>query len=760
MNRNVNGKGKSEMRMRKRGLVAVVAVFGALALGAAEPYLNVRDFGAKGDGVADDTAAIRAALARAAKENVARRVRVGHRCVDGGGVGDGPLREVFFPEGVYRVSEPLLVRRDAVLRGERATIRMAARDRDILFFNSAFRCFVVGLAFEGGATALRFSTHNNDTAHVTIRGCRFAGTSAAAVECLSFSFKTNGQTRALVPYLVQKDDTLLPNPRYVGVRGGYPNSTLLTFEDCAFEDCARVADFACDGAVMRRVRVVTAKGAPGGAICVGNRLHAYDLDVTVRRAANARQSVFETKRAGAMLDIERSVFRTDDGTGVCTVRSSTVPGYAASAISLNDVTVESGAADDDAPVVIEPKTCPNRLRVVGLVERGVRHASPIHYVGGRNEADLAALRYFKGYPLAESFQVQVLEKPLKRLARPAAPTRAAGATLYATDFGLDDDLSTDDTAAVRRLFAAARGQAGATLVFPATWVDLSETLDVPDGVAIVARGTCGFRMADETKDIFRVGGFSDVRFANLHFKGGRRQVALSCAPRGFFSRLVGRKPFASFTDCFFSDAADYAVEAVSGDGAADGRNDFDLVMEGGIAFTCKIYRGNGTAWDDRRWSEILPEAKGTRTGAVAYDNRGVLVLHDMLSVPMFFADMIPMSKVPIFEEATAGDFRWVDNRGDFISLFTRYGGEWGGATPVYNYGNGRVYMEGGYAWFETRLAQRHPVLADSPDARLRLTHVTFSPNLGGQRVEFAWRDAQGNVRPTARQDITFGFPLH
>ena len=727
--------------------------------GAAALPLNVRDFGAKGDGVADDTAAIRAALVQSAKENEARRIRVGYRCVDGGGVGDGPIREVFFPKGVYRVSETLFVRRDTVMRGDAATVRMTERDRDIIYVHSAFRCRVSGLAFEGGATALRFCTCNNDTANISIRDCRFVGTSASAVECLSFSYTTNGQTRALLPYIAGKDGRLRTNPLFAGPRRGWPNSTLITIEDSVFEGCTRATDFACDGAVMRRVKAVTAKGAPGGAFLVGNRLHAYDLDVTVRRAANVRQSVFETKRSGAMLDVESSVFRTDDGSGVCTVRSSTVPTYYASAISLNDVMVESGASDDDAPVVIEPKTSPNRLRVAGLVERGVAHASPIHYVGGRDEKTLADLRYFKFYSLDTSFMTQILEKPLKRPAPPCAPMRKAGPTLYATDFGLDDNLATDDTEAVRRLFAAAREQTNATLVFPATWVDLSETLDVPDGVEIVGQGTCGFRMKDEAKDILRVIGFSDVRFRNVHFEGGRHSALLSCARRGLLSRLLGRKPFASFTDCFFSDAADYAVVAMSGNGLSDGRNDFDLMMDGGIAFTCRMYRGNGTVWDDRRWTEILPEAKGKRTGAVAYDNRGVLVLRDSLSVPMFFADMIPMDKVPIFEKAEKGDFRWVDNRGDFISLFTRYGGEWGGATPVYNYGNGSVYMEGGYAWFESQMVHRHPVLADSPDARLKLTHVTFSPNLGNQRIEFAWRDAQGQIRPTTSQDLTFSFPL-
>ncbi len=58
---------------------------------------NVRDFGAKGDDVTDDTAAIRAALAAAEKH--------------GGGV-------VFFPWGTYRLSNWILVPERTILRGE------------------------------------------------------------------------------------------------------------------------------------------------------------------------------------------------------------------------------------------------------------------------------------------------------------------------------------------------------------------------------------------------------------------------------------------------------------------------------------------------------------------------------------------------------------------------------------------------------------------------------------------------------------------
>lgn len=719
--------------------------------------LNVRDFGAMGDGTTDDTAAIQSAFAEAAKQTAAKRIRVGHRCT-GGGVGDGPVSAVLFPKGVYRVSDTIVAARDIVLNGaDGAELAMTDPTKDVLYFNSAFRCRVNGLAFRGGATQLRFWTQNNDTANVTVRGCRFAGSSAAAVECLSYSYKTNGQTRPLAPYLVQSGKAVR-NPAYEGPRNWFYNSTLLTVEDCAFADCRPALDCASDGVVVRNCTFVSAPHAEGGVLKLGGRTHAYGLDVTVRRDPKLRQSAFAVR--GSCIDITDCRIRTDTGKGVCTVRSESVPGYIGSSLHLENLTVESGEDDDNAPLVIEKGTSPNLIRIAGLTEKGAAHASPVHYVGGRDEKVLADIRRFKGFSVERSYSTEISETARRYPALPTAPARDANAVvLNALDFGVDEDIRTDDTAAMKKLFAEAAGKGNVRVVLPDTWVDLSDTIDVPDGVTVTAAGTAGVRMKDESKDAFRVNSFTDVRFSNILFEGGRRAIVLRAAERGILKRLFGRgKAFASVTDCFFGDLASYAVEAVSGDGTEDRRGDFDLVMSGGVAFTCKIYRGNGTAWDDRRWTEILPEATGKLSGAVAWENRGLLVVRDMLGVPMQVSGMIKMSEVPVFREVEIGEFRWMDNFGDFISLYTRYGGEWGGVTPVYNYGAGRVAIEGGYAWFENRMARQYPVVADSSSAKLRLAGVAFSPNLRGNPIEFVWKDAQGVVRPTDDQRISHYFP--
>ena len=92
----------------KRACILALACLGAFGASA----LNVRDFGAVGDGVTDDTAAIQRAVDEASLTAVRLRIHIG------GQVGDGPTAEVFFPRGTYLLDGAVAVTRDAVLRGE------------------------------------------------------------------------------------------------------------------------------------------------------------------------------------------------------------------------------------------------------------------------------------------------------------------------------------------------------------------------------------------------------------------------------------------------------------------------------------------------------------------------------------------------------------------------------------------------------------------------------------------------------------------
>ena len=100
------------------------------------------------------------------------------------------------------------------------------------------------------------------------------------------------------------------------------------------------AIFADGSAVIRNCTFVSAPHAEGGVLKLGGRAHAYGLDIKVRRDPKLRQSAFAVR--GACIDITDCRIRTDTGKGVCTVRSSSVPGYIASSVHLEGVTVASG----------------------------------------------------------------------------------------------------------------------------------------------------------------------------------------------------------------------------------------------------------------------------------------------------------------------------------------------------------------------------------------------------------------------------------
>ena len=78
-------------------VVACLAGLLAAAAPTASTTLNVRDFGAKGDGVADDTTAIQAAIDAALKDP-------SHSSAMFSIVYYGVSPEILFPSGTYRVT--------------------------------------------------------------------------------------------------------------------------------------------------------------------------------------------------------------------------------------------------------------------------------------------------------------------------------------------------------------------------------------------------------------------------------------------------------------------------------------------------------------------------------------------------------------------------------------------------------------------------------------------------------------------------------
>ena len=120
--------------------------------------VNVRDFGAKGDGGTDDTKAIQKAFDHASEKR----------------------RPVLFPAGQYWITDTISIGANEIIgHGYPEIIQRDAED-DILY-GTIWRTTIRGLAFRGGRDQISLGNPNTDQSFFVIRDCRFKKANGVAV---------------------------------------------------------------------------------------------------------------------------------------------------------------------------------------------------------------------------------------------------------------------------------------------------------------------------------------------------------------------------------------------------------------------------------------------------------------------------------------------------------------------------------------------------------------------------------------------------
>ena len=133
--------------------------------------INVQKHGAVGDGVADDTAAIVAAIA----ESEAREV-VNTMVTPGGTIESISRPPLFFPEGTYQVTSALTPNTNNAVQylevfGNHASLNISAGVT--AFGGVGIECYFHDLTFHGGAQAISIKTANLNTSKITVDNCTF-----------------------------------------------------------------------------------------------------------------------------------------------------------------------------------------------------------------------------------------------------------------------------------------------------------------------------------------------------------------------------------------------------------------------------------------------------------------------------------------------------------------------------------------------------------------------------------------------------------
>lgn len=200
--------------MRPVSFAFIILALASSSLLAAD--LNVRDFGAKGDGVTDDTAAIQAAFAAAQKNIISQQPWEGQPYVSS-------LPVLHFPNGKYLLSAPL--RPTCHMSGEgNAVLYQPDPKLDIIVFDNCWRWRLDGFTFLGGHDHLKLGNSDIDTGRIVIDRCVFQNASGVAIRM-----------------------------------GDHTFSTLLTVSNCVFYNCLQVLINWCDMAGVTDTWITTAR---------------------------------------------------------------------------------------------------------------------------------------------------------------------------------------------------------------------------------------------------------------------------------------------------------------------------------------------------------------------------------------------------------------------------------------------------------------------------------------------------------------------
>lgn len=164
---------------------AAGGITGSIARTAQEKFsdvVSVKDFGAVGDGITDDTAAIQAAF------NYAFNTQIS---VSASPVFYGCNVKIYFPFGRYLTSSPIVFSTSySNIEGDRAILVKASSFSGTAAFawaSSGWQAIIKGLQFIGYNQGLNIDSNNTDTGKVTIEECDFQNITgyAAYVTCRS-----------------------------------------------------------------------------------------------------------------------------------------------------------------------------------------------------------------------------------------------------------------------------------------------------------------------------------------------------------------------------------------------------------------------------------------------------------------------------------------------------------------------------------------------------------------------------------------------
>lgn len=692
--------------------------------------VSVKDFGAKGDGVSDDTDAIQRAV------NAVARHTMAYPRMWGAG-----YPELVFPAGNYLISRTVVLASGlepgkglekgkgtnngfskglgfSYVRGlGEVTIRQANPQADIFYVAMAYKTLVENITFDGGRHGINLWTGNQDASMPVIRHCRFLNTSGYAIQT---PYITRNQAGDFFGYCNIAPDGTMNEVNDPTAKHFLYHSTYLHIDDCDFINCANVLFTVADMALMENCRIETSPAMKGAAIRTGGLLKLENISALAHVRPGLEQRWIDLDFGATNWLVGRNLkFSTDSATGMCAVysldRFRRSGSYNPSAIILQDSEFKVSGCPESS--LIFCKEVPNLISVSNCIQTGNADTRilgfpsprPESYFSGENgKAPIVpnglaymiddrnrnfscelppVMRPFQRLPLPQEISDQIArmlmpsKNGLLSLKSFSSPVR----TINAAEFGIVGDGVTDDSASIQKVFDSSQKEEMTEIIFPGAVYKISRTIILPARAIIRGSGRAVFLSADQSPHGFSAPAVRELAVLNCAFESGGRQMTLTPG-KASPSRIL-------FDNCSFSNSCTEAIVCISGAQTFPERTASQLRITNTLFYNNRTSLvSNVTALIDSCWlagygfsfksgvdlkSKRTWEGADYRKGLPADDpvrdipdvrNDGIMRAENILGVPM--------------GKGYGRNFRWFDNTGTLLCDYFRFGGEQGGRHAV------------------------------------------------------------------------------
>lgn len=721
------------------GLLAV-RVVAARSETSLDP-VNVRDFGAVGDGNTDDTAAIQAAvnacLSISEQSQPVWITREGNKTVAGRTYFSHPA--LIVPRGVYRITRPIVVLHNLYICGEGEAVIEQSDPFSSIFYvyaiGQSVQARVENLRFKGGKVQLQFWTNNNSYASIQIDNCTFADSTGYAVECRVYTKEElPGEqwesSKPWAPYDVQwKNGKPILTINNADHLKEWFNSTVMTIDASRFDNCIGVVDSNCDTLVIRDSTVVANPQTTAAIFNLpSGETHLYNIKGSASPAAGIHPWWIE---GGGILSVRDSNFESPVEAGIEFIRVNQVHRPASVLVGgfciiLENCTVSASGSPHNAIIWLCKGTQPDILSITGVQETS---GKPVKAIVWEDSSLLSDLRNFalsvEEAALTDQYKIELdanssnidvtlptalqpfRQKPVLRSAIKAVTVaeqewnyndleKGAPKILYVKNFMGRSISEGDDTAMVQKAFDVAARAGYCQLVFPARTFRVNNTIRISSDVIVRGAGMVVFEQTDPRKDLFVAKNVQRLGFKSCVLASGLRGVnIINTSNQG--SRIA-------FENCWISDQQT-AIHCMAGEEKTAQANQTELQIQ-----DCILTAVRGLVTNASRsqiaggWmvnDPILNEA------AFIENRGGAMRVEGALGVPSSWAGERSRPPENVKNWPYSRNIRWIDNWGQLHCLDTRFGGESGGICPIFNRSTeGTVYFEGGVTRYQNGLTKK------------------------------------------------------